>query len=146
MFVLCLSFIMESQKSISQRFKQLLFFLDKNRTELAKEISVTEPAISKTVKGTTLPSSKLLIPLGEKLGISADWLLFGVGDMYLSQKEASTITSEEIPKTEDKTKEGKESGKIRELEIELKHLKERLKEKDEMIRTKDKLIQLLEQK
>lgn len=124
--------------SVGQRFKQLLFFLDKTGSELAKDISVTETAISKTVRGASLPSSKLLIPLGEKLGVSADWLLFGVGEMYLVKKEDS-------PKAKKNTKEGLESSKIQALEMEIKYLKQRLEDKEQVIKSKNEIINFLKE-
>ena len=70
--------------SISQRFKTLLFNLDLNARELANELSVAQSTVSKSISGDTLPSSKMLIPLGEKLNVNVNWLLFGNGEMFLS--------------------------------------------------------------
>lgn len=115
--------------------------MNKNTNSLGKSLGVTDSAISRVLKGQTLPSSKILIPLGEKLGISIDWILFGVGDMFINPSELNAV------KKEIEEKKGNKSNK------EIEHLKQKLKEKDlliaektKLLEAKDKIINLLEQK
>jgi transcriptional regulator with XRE-family HTH domain len=64
---------------MNQRFKELLFSVDKNATSLAKELNVSKTAVLRILSGENQPSSKVLIPLGEILNVNINWLLFGVG-------------------------------------------------------------------
>lgn len=75
--------------SISQRFKTLLFNLNLSAKELAIELNVAPSTVSKSVNGGTLPSSKMLVPLGEKLNVNINWLLFGHGEIFLSKSNGN---------------------------------------------------------
>lgn len=106
---------------INQRLRELLFLFKKNGSELAKDLGVTQSTVVRTLKGETLPSSKFLIPLGEKLGVSIDWLLFGKGEMLENEKKSK------------KSKEG-DSEKVKLLEQQIKLLKQTIGDKDEIIK------------
>ena len=111
--------------SISQRFKKILYKLDKNSTELANELDVTKSTITKSIHGDTLPSSKILIPLGEKLNININWLLLGKGNMFIDGK---------APSVEDGTDENNNNeGEMERLKRENEQLREHLKDKEEII-------------
>ncbi|BDS13034.1 helix-turn-helix domain-containing protein [Aureispira anguillae] len=71
--------------TISERFKTYLFYSKKNVTQLADEIGVTQSALNRVVKGEVLPSSKVLIPLGN-LGVNINWLLLGNGEMMQDEE------------------------------------------------------------
>ena len=109
--------------SINKRFTELMSFLTKRGSDLAKELDVTKATITRTTKGDTLPSSKLLIPLGKKLGVSIDWLLFGDGEMFRAET-----------KTNSKEKDDLNNKELQYLSRENKQLRDQLKDKEVIIR------------
>ncbi|BDS13023.1 helix-turn-helix domain-containing protein [Aureispira anguillae] len=132
--------------AINERLKQILFELDKNAKELANELKVTPTTISKTLKGDTLPSSKLLIPLGEKLGISIDWLLFGKRDMFIdghAQDYHTPINDPNSNKSKSKCINQIDKERIRHLEQQIKLLTLSIEDKNKRIEDKEELIKLL---
>lgn len=118
--------------SINQRFKKILFTLNKNSTELADTLELRQSTISKTMKGTTTPSAKVLIPLGEKLDISIDWLLFGDGEMLRSNRQI-------VGSMEDKSS----NEKIKLLEKQIELLNKMVEDKDKHLKDKEELINSL---
>ena len=85
---------------MNERFSQVILFFEKNATSIAKELNVSKTAILRILSGDNLPSSKVLIPLGEKLGVSIDWLLFGEGEMLKNGKTPDIIKSSSTPTKE----------------------------------------------
>lgn len=76
--------------SVHQRFEELLRKLKSNGTKLAKELDVSQTAISRILNGSTLPSSRVLIPLVEKYPtINLTWLLIGKGEMFVDENPVS---------------------------------------------------------
>lgn len=116
--------------SVNERIREVMFFYRKNATDLAKDLGITKATIGRTLKGETLPSSKFLIPLGEKLGISIDWLLFGEGDMMRGASQR--VVSDEGGEPRKKATE-LETQQIKSLEAQVKLLKQTIKDKDEII-------------
>ncbi|WMX15302.1 helix-turn-helix domain-containing protein [Aureispira sp. CCB-E] len=128
--------------TVHERLEKVIRKSKKNANSLASEINVSHTAISRALRGETLPSSKILIPLGEKLGISIDWVLFGVGEMFM---DSSKVIEEKGEK-----KKGTDSKNCKK---ELEQLKKELREKDlliaektKLLEAKDKIINLLEKK
>jgi transcriptional regulator with XRE-family HTH domain len=121
--------------SINQRFKKILFTLDKSSTSLANDLELRQSTISKTISGATSPSAKILIPLGEKLDISIDWLLFGDGEMFRSKRNSLEVNS---------TGENDNSNEtIRLLKKQIELLNKMVADKDQHIKDKEALIQSL---
>ncbi|BDS12362.1 helix-turn-helix domain-containing protein [Aureispira anguillae] len=72
--------------AVHQRFEELLNKLKTNGTKLSKELSVSQTAISRVLNGSTLPSSKILIPLVDKYPrVNLTWLLIGKGEMFVHE-------------------------------------------------------------
>lgn len=118
--------------SLDQRFKKIMFTLDLNSTALAEKLNLRQSTISKTISGATTPSAKVLIPIGEKLDISLDWLLFGDGEMFRSKKDSP----------EGKSENGS-NEKIELLEKQIELLNKLVEDKDKHIKDQDDLIKLL---
>ena len=55
---------------MKERFREMLFLLKITATQLAREINTSKTTITKILSGENNPSSKVLIPLGEKLNIN----------------------------------------------------------------------------
>lgn len=137
---------------MNERFNKILFILKKNPASFSREINVSRTTINKIISGENQPSSKVLIPLGEKLGVSIDWLLFGIGEMFVNPSIGETknisgdigflqIGDNRKNKNINNGNTVNESySKVKELEAENKHLRERLKEKDNQIVSKDEVI------
>lgn len=72
--------------SISHRFKQLVEALKINANQLAKELNVTRPTITRVINGTNEPSAKILAPLLRKYPtVNVKWLLIGEGEMFIPE-------------------------------------------------------------
>jgi len=127
--------------AVQERFAKAMKRVGKNTNSLGKALGVTDSAISRVLKGQTLPSSKILIPLGEKLGISIDWILFGAGDMFINPSELNAVKKEREEK-----KESKNSKEIENLKQKLKAKDLLIQEKTKLLEAKDKIINLLEKK
>lgn len=137
------------EESINERFRELMFSIDKKGPDLARELDVTTSTITRTTKGDTLPSSKLLIPLGQKLGVSIDWLLFGEGDMLRDPSKSGNFKQV----TGNANSDSGDSELIKFLKKEIEMLKKESKlyqktiqDKDKTIADKDEIIQLLRDK
>jgi transcriptional regulator with XRE-family HTH domain len=117
--------------SITQRFKTLLYKLDFNASQLADELNVAKSTVTKSINGDTLPSSKILIPLGEKLNISIDWLLFGKGEMFL-EGESSNVNKIDSSSSRNSTY------------ADIKLLNDKVVLLEQSVKDKEKLISMLE--
>lgn len=104
--------------SIQERFSKVLKRCNKSASNLAVEINVSHSAIGNVLKGNALPSSKILIPLGDKFNININWLLLGTGKMFIDPSNADTKNILE-----------EDYSKVKELEKEIKYLKQYLKDK-----------------
>lgn len=87
--------------STSDRFKLFLFNQEKYVKDLAKELGVAQSALNRVVRGETMPSSKILIPLA-KMGVNINWLLLGEEEMlrdkfYLEKHDSPILKNEKVP-------------------------------------------------
>ncbi|WMX13249.1 helix-turn-helix domain-containing protein [Aureispira sp. CCB-E] len=115
--------------TVQERFKKLLFALETNGSNLAKQISVSQPSIARIINGENYPSHKVLIPLIEKFNVNSNWVLTGEGEMFISQDTTPV-----------KNKDLEQLTKIIEA---LEQSNEESKKRGE---TMDKYIAILEQK
>ncbi|WP_052596228.1 transcriptional regulator [Aureispira sp. CCB-QB1] len=134
--------------TVEQRLELAIGKCSKNVSSFANEIQISHTAIGRILKKQSLPSAKILIPLGEKFGVSIDWVLFGVGEMFIDPSKADKKNRQLHAQ---KALESKEEVKGEKKEIE--YLKQKLKEKDlliaektKLLEAKDKIIDLLEKK
>jgi transcriptional regulator with XRE-family HTH domain len=75
--------------AFSSRIKAILKELGLNQTAFASKLNLSQGVISEFTSGARLPSKEFIFGLS-KLGISLDWFLTGIGDMYLPSPLAST--------------------------------------------------------
>ena len=66
--------------NIASRLRQVRKNLGFSQTEFSEITGKARPTISRYERGTLSPDGDFLIQLKEKLNISIDWLLTGVGD------------------------------------------------------------------
>lgn len=116
--------------SINKRIESVMYHFRKSGTELAKDLGITKSTITRTLKGETMPSSKLLIPLGERLGVSIDWLLFGEGDMLRNGDKSIAHSPKDLEKGKGKQSENE---KMELLEQQIKLLQKSIVDKEEII-------------
>lgn len=112
----------------NQRLKELLYTLDITATELATKLSVTKSTISSALNGNSLPSSKVLMPLGEVFNVNINWLLLGQGEMFLKGQES------DVDKADPGNSRDSKCTDVKYLKKEIKYLNEKLKDKEEIIR------------
>lgn len=158
----------ETQNPMKERFRQILFFAKKTEQALANDINVSRTTINKIISGENQPSSKVLIPLGQKLGISIDWLLFGVGEMFINPPITDTKNisgdvgllqigdDNKNEKINIKYNKDNTYHNVKDVESLIQQLKEKdkqivakeelIRSKDEIIRSKDEIIHLLKNK
>jgi len=71
----------------SDQIKLVLKALNLTQTGLADKLCLSQSVISEFASGSREPSKEFLLGL-PKMGISLDWFLFGLGDMYLTKQMA----------------------------------------------------------
>ena len=64
------------ENDISKRINKIMFDLEINQNQLAKILNVTQPAISKYLKGR-VPPPNVLLQLSKLSGMSIEWILTG---------------------------------------------------------------------
>jgi transcriptional regulator with XRE-family HTH domain len=114
--------------TINQRLKDVIDALGLNATELARDLNVTKSTISNVINGNSLPSSKVLMPLGEVFNVNINWLLLGQGEMFLNGEQSK------INKTDFGNSRNSSCEDVTILKKEIQHLNDKLKDKEEIIR------------
>lgn len=89
--------------SVRQRFESLLIELKINGSQLARELGISQTSVSRILNGSTLPSSKVLIPLLKAYPqLDIKWLLIGEGEMFLnSQIEITKVDKDYLDRLAD---------------------------------------------
>lgn len=85
------------------------------QTELAKMLGVSPQSVQQWEAGGTMPRHKRIDTLADKLGVRAQWLIFGQGDMLKPAKDELVMHETEI--TEEK-------GPLAPDEIEIPYFRE----------------------
>ncbi len=62
-------------KTLGDRLKLSLKIRKMTQKEFAERLDMTEPTISRYIKGTRQPNADTIVAICRVLGISADWLL-----------------------------------------------------------------------
>lgn len=73
--------------NIQTRFKELRKCLNLTQTELAESIGVTRGVIANIELGRVPPRAGLLQMIVEKYKVNKDWLIDGVGEMFIIAME-----------------------------------------------------------
>jgi len=86
--------------SIGARLIILRKILDINQSEMAMVMGCTQGTVSLYEKDGTTMSVKCLSPLRKAYNVNLDWLLHGVGEMFMSdsylQQSTENLTSVEL--------------------------------------------------
>ena len=81
---------MEEQATIGSRIKKIREQLDLKQADFAHQLSEDPKKISRIEKEVQFPDSNFLIQLGDRLDVSLDWILRGIGKMLLSDSASSS--------------------------------------------------------
>jgi len=81
---------MEEQTTVGLRIKKLREQLELKQADFAQQLSEDPKKISRIEKEVQFPDSNFLIQLGDRLDVSLDWILRGVGKMFLSDSDSSS--------------------------------------------------------
>ena len=74
--------------SVSERIKHVLKRFDWSEADLARECRVKRQAVNKWVAGTSKPRQETLLPLQQKHGIDARWILYSEGEMIIKKDDS----------------------------------------------------------
>ena len=81
--------------------KKLKECLNINSLELAEKLGISYSTLGSYERGKRTPSIDFILLLAEKLKVNPNWLLLGIGDIFL-EKECNTLKiRNEIFKTEE---------------------------------------------
>lgn len=70
-------------KTVNERIKELIFSLEISQSEFSTSIKITKSTINGIIKGTHLPSFKVVQSILLKYpSLNANWLLTGVGEKW----------------------------------------------------------------
>lgn len=69
------------------RLKELLKLLNLTQTEFASELGLTQSTISGIISGKSQLTKITAFLIEKTYGISSEWLLYGTGEMRVSQTE-----------------------------------------------------------
>ena len=105
------------KSTASERFTQALDFiceigLASSRTEIAKTIGVSSPALSMAASGYREPDIMFQVQLWEHYPIDLGWLRHGTGEMISEQRKATLVKAHNIY-----------NEKIKELERQLRQIR-----------------------
>ena len=81
-----------SNDAISKRINFIMFELGINQNQLAKMLNITQPAISKYLKGR-IPPPFVLLHLSKISGKSIEWILTGENEINIPVKKVSETMS-----------------------------------------------------
>jgi len=89
-----------SNEMISKRINNIMFDLGINQNQMAKMLNITQPAVSKYLKGR-VPPPFILLHLAKLSGKSIEWILTGETESFIpaitvSEKSAQYSTSKTL--------------------------------------------------
>jgi len=120
--------------SVGERLILLRKTLDINQTDMAMVLGCTQANISHYEKDGITMSAKCLVLLGDTYNINLNWLLLGIGGMFISEGFIPHTTenpaNKEIVNPKKKTKVIK---KIDELAVESQRISQELQELKEYL-------------
>lgn len=82
---------------INRRLREAIELKGLSLTEAAERAAIPYRTLQNYVSGQREPNSKALTHFNERLGISLDWLLTGVGQMYRDQPATEIVTATGLP-------------------------------------------------
>ena len=80
-------------QTIADRLKYLISDLGIKQGDMAKRIGISNPSMSNILSRKTNASSMTINAICREYGVSYDWLVDGVGDMYDATQTQETMSS-----------------------------------------------------
>jgi len=114
--------------SIGARLIILRKILDINQSEMAMVMGCTQGTVSLYEKDGTTMSVKCLSPLRKAYNVNLDWLLHGVGEMFMSDTYNQQSTENQPPVEVKNKKKDKLLKEIYRLSAEMQHILQELQE------------------
>ncbi len=74
-------------ESIGERLKTIRKFLHLNQDVVSQKVQVTNQTLSRYENGTRFPDSLFLQEFGRIFNVNANWLLYGIGDLFLDDAD-----------------------------------------------------------
>lgn len=84
-----------TSESIGDRLKIIRKFLDLNQESVSKELKITNQTLSRYEKGLRYPDSLFLQKFGNLYNVNANWLLYGIGDIFLKDSKQTPETEQD---------------------------------------------------
>lgn len=75
-------------EKIGNRFKNIRKLLNKSQSQFANELLITKQAVSNIETSKSAPSIVVLAKLQEVYGINLNYIVSGIGDMFLAKEES----------------------------------------------------------
>lgn len=84
-----------NSESIGDRLKAIRKFLDLNQEDVSKKLQVTNQTLSRYENSIRFPDSQFLQKFGVLFNVNANWLLYGIGDMFSEDPNKPSETDQD---------------------------------------------------
>lgn len=87
-----------SLKSVGGRLKTIRKFLNLNQDIVSKKLNITNQTLSRYENNTRFADSQFLQEFGRLYNVNANWLLYGIGDMFIKNADAPSESEQDVMK------------------------------------------------
>jgi transcriptional regulator with XRE-family HTH domain len=87
-----------SSETLGDRLKVVRKFLELNQEAVSHTLHITNQTLSRYEKGTRFPDSQFLQEFGSIFKVNANWLLYGLGDIFLEDSDNDPGNKDDIIK------------------------------------------------
>ncbi len=85
-------------KNVGNRLKTVRKFLGLNQDIVSKNLRITNQTLSRYENDTRFPDSQFLQEFGRLYNVNANWLLYGIGDMFIKELDRSPELEQDVMK------------------------------------------------
>jgi transcriptional regulator with XRE-family HTH domain len=79
-----------TSETIGDRLKIIRKFLNLNQEAVSRKMQITNQTLSRYEKGTRFPDSQFLQRFGKLYNVNANWMLYGIGDLFLKDSNQNS--------------------------------------------------------
>lgn len=87
-----------NSETLGDRLKVVRKYLELNQEEVSQKLQITNQTLSRYEKGTRFPDSQFLRRFGSMFNVNANWLLYGIGDLFLDDAGQPPLSEEDFMK------------------------------------------------
>lgn len=87
-----------SSESIGSRLKTIRKFLDINQDIVSKSLKITNQTLSRYENNTRVPDARFLYEFGKLYNVNANWLLYGISDMFIKDVNRLSESEDDVMK------------------------------------------------